>query len=68
MLWVLMRYSLDCQICPHTQAPEPEETELRVMEGDHWVATLRADDQEYLGTTYISLREHKESLIDLSRD
>lgn len=62
-----MRYSLDCPICPYVQDPANQEEALRVVEGEHWAATVRAD-QEYLGTTFITLRTHKEALEDLTLD
>lgn len=60
-----MAYSEYCQICPYLESPSDEELSRRIIEGEHWVATLR-EDQEYLGTTYVTLREHKSSLEALT--
>ena len=39
---------------------------MRLIEGEHWVATLRQQDQEYLGTAFVTLRRHAESLDALT--
>ncbi len=68
LYWTLMRYSADCEVCPIVQAPQSKQGRLDIIEGDFWIANLRADDQSLLGTTYVTLRDHKESLADLTRD
>lgn len=62
-----MRYSLDCDICPIAQDPDPLDDGLRIVDGNYWIANTRLNDQEYLGTAYITLRDHKESLASLSK-
>lgn len=57
----------NCDICPIITQPSPEELSLRLIEGEHWVATLR-EDQQFLGTAYVTLREHKPSLEYLTPD
>ena len=57
----------ECEICPILQNPTETEAQRRLIEGEHWVATLR-EDQEYLGTAFVTARRHVESLPDLSLD
>lgn len=60
-----MSASEHCDICPFLTNPSEEELSRRIIEGKYWVATLR-DDQEYLGTAYVTLRDHKSSLEELT--
>lgn len=39
---------------------------MRLIESERWVATLRQQDQEYLGTAFVTLRRHAESLDTLT--
>jgi len=57
---------MSCEICPIISKPHPEELRLRVIEGEHWVATLRGNDQTLLGTSFITARRHVESLSSLT--
>lgn len=57
----------NCNICPIVNQPSPQELSLRLIEGEHWVATLR-EDQQFLGTAFVTLREHKPSLEYLTPD
>lgn len=61
-----MRYSANCDVCPIVQAPGSAQGRLDIITGEFWIANLRADDQSLLGTTYVTLKEHKESLADLT--
>lgn len=55
-----------CSICPFLLYPDGDELSRRIIEGEHWIVTLR-EDQEYLGTAYVTLRDHKSSLEELTR-
>ena len=52
----------NCDICGHLQSGANQ-----VALTDYW-AVLLAPDQGYLGRCYVTLREHKGSLADLSED
>lgn len=54
-----------CNICPIVNNPNKAEQSRRLIEGEHWVASLR-EDQQFLGTAFVTLRRHKESPEDLS--
>ena len=60
-----MTTSEHCNICPFLTHPNDDELSRRIIEGEHWIATLR-EDQEYLGTAYVTLREHKSALEELT--
>jgi diadenosine tetraphosphate (Ap4A) HIT family hydrolase len=47
--------------------PSDEELALRLIEADHWVATLRRD-QQFLGTAFVTARRHVESLPELTAE
>ena len=55
----------NCDICPIVNNPSPKELSLRLIEGEHWAATLR-EDQQFLGSAFVTLRKHKPSLEYLS--
>jgi len=55
-----------CVICPIIENPPPEEAGLRIHEGEYWRVALRGANQALLGASYITLKDHKESLADLS--
>ena len=57
---------MSCEICPIISNPHPEEFRLRLIEGEHWVATLRGNDQTLPGTSFITARRHVESLSSLT--
>lgn len=48
--------------------PSNEELSARLIEGSHWVATLRSDDQALPGTSFITAKRHVESLSELTSD
>jgi diadenosine tetraphosphate (Ap4A) HIT family hydrolase len=54
-----------CEICPIIENPSQQDIEYRIHEGEAWRVTLR-DNQALLGTTYITLKEHKEGLEQLT--
>jgi len=54
-----------CEICPIIENPSQQDIDFRIHEGEAWRVTLR-DNQALLGTTFITLKEHKESLAQLS--
>lgn len=56
---ILIEMTSDCNIC---QVVTKKATLLAT---DHWVVNL-APDQGYLGRAYVTLREHKANLSDLS--
>lgn len=56
-----------CEICPIIENPDPQEADLRIHEGEFWRVTLR-DNQALLGTSYVTLKDHKGSLEQLSTD
>ena len=58
---------MNCEICPIVTHPSSEEKARRVIESQYWVATLR-QDQEYLGTAFVTARRHVESLPELTQD
>ena len=60
------RSASNCDICPIIENPSADEKSLRLHEGEFWHATLRQQDQEYLGTSYVTLRRHAEALDELS--
>lgn len=47
--------------------PSDEELTLRLIEAEHWVATLRRD-QQFLGTAFVTARRHVESLPELTAE
>jgi diadenosine tetraphosphate (Ap4A) HIT family hydrolase len=53
-----------CEICPIIENPSQLDIDYRIHEGEAWRVTLR-DNQALLGTTYITLKEHKEGLEEL---
>jgi len=53
----------DCEICPFVQTPEVNEAEV-LLTTDRWRTALDRN-QIYLGKSFVTLREHKESLADL---
>lgn len=53
---------LDCEVCNHLQNDTNQ-----VAKSDWWVIAL-APDQGYLGRCYVTLRDHKGSLAELSED
>lgn len=55
----------NCDICPIMHEPSEVEQALRLIEDEYWVATLR-EDQQFLGTAFVTLREHKESMKELT--
>lgn len=54
-----------CEICPVIEQPSELDRAFRIYEGEAWRATLRVN-QAQLGTTYVTLKQHKENLRDLS--
>lgn len=56
-----------CEICPIIENPDPQEADFRIHEGDFWRVTLR-DNQALLGTSFITLKDHKSGLEELSLD
>jgi ATP adenylyltransferase len=54
-----------CEICPIIKNPQQQDIDFRIYEGENWRVTLR-DNQALLGTTFITLKQHKESLAHLS--
>jgi diadenosine tetraphosphate (Ap4A) HIT family hydrolase len=56
-----------CEICPIIENPQQQDIDFRIHEGEAWRVTLR-DNQALLGTTFITLKGHKEGLEQLSYD
>lgn len=56
-----------CEICPIIENPDPQEADMRIHEGEFWRVALR-DNQAFLGTSFITLKDHKESLEQLSAE
>lgn len=56
-----------CEICPIIENPQQQDIDFRIHEGEAWRVTLR-DNQALLGTTFITLKDHKEGLEQLSRE
>lgn len=56
---------MDCDICTLIAHPTNEDRALLVHQGRHWRVTLR-QDQEYLGTVYVTAMRHVSSLPDLT--
>ena len=56
-----------CEICPIIDNPEQQDIDLRIHEGEAWRVALR-DNQALLGTTFITLKSHKEGLEQLSQE
>lgn len=56
-----------CEICPIIKNPSEQDEAFRIHEGEAWRVTLR-DNQALLGTAFITLKRHKESLEELSPD
>ncbi len=54
-----------CEVCPFLETDDSLELAARVASNEHWVATLRHNNQTLLGTTFISARRHVEALEDL---
>ena len=52
-----------CEICPLVQAQRAEDDEV-LLQTDRWAAVLDRN-QTYLGKSFVTLREHKETLSDL---
>ena len=52
-----------CEVCPVVQAPTANETEVLLLT-ERWRAALDRN-QTYLGKSFVTLREHKETLSDL---
>ncbi|NCO10282.1 HIT family protein [Candidatus Saccharibacteria bacterium] len=59
-------YPENCDICPIIRNPNEAEVSRRLIEGEYWVASLR-EDQQLLGTSFLTLKEHKSSLEQLTR-
>lgn len=57
-----MAHNSDCYTCKLS-----ESTENLLLETAHWRVVL-ADDQAYLGRSYVVVRDHKKSLSELSRE
>lgn len=57
---------MECEICGFLKHPSKDEESLRIYVGEHWIVTLRRD-QEYLGTCFITAKRHVESLPALSK-
>jgi len=53
-----------CEICPIVEQPSQQDLKFRIHEGDAWRITLR-DNQALLGTAFITLKPHRESLDQL---
>ena len=60
--------SMSCEICPILSDPSSEELAARLIEGTHWIATLRSNDQALLGTSFITAKRHVEALSELTPD
>lgn len=56
-----------CEICPIIENPAPQEVDMQIHEGEFWRVTLR-DNQALLGTSFVTLKDHKEGLEQLSRE
>lgn len=56
---------MNCDICTLLAHPTEEDTALLVHQGRHWRVTLR-QDQEYLGTVYVTAMRHVASLPELT--
>lgn len=56
---------MQCEICPILKNPSNDELSLRLIETEHWVATLRRD-QQFLGTAFVTARRHVPSLPELT--
>jgi ATP adenylyltransferase len=54
-----------CEICPIIENPSQQDIDFRIYEGDAWRVTLR-DNQALLGTSFLTLKEHKAGLEHLS--
>lgn len=55
-----------CEICPIIENPPPMDLEYRIHEGEAWRVTLRGGNQALLGTTFVTHKDHVESLDQLS--
>ena len=53
----------DCEICPIVQAPQADNSKVLLL-ADRWRVALDRN-QMYLGKSFVTLREHKETLADL---
>lgn len=57
---------MTCEVCPIILNPAQDELDSRLYEGAHWRASLRANDQSLLGTSFITAKRHVESLSELT--
>jgi diadenosine tetraphosphate (Ap4A) HIT family hydrolase len=57
---------MDCEICP-ILASRNDNQDVVVFETKRWRVVLDAD-QRFLGKSFVTLLEHKESISDLSSD
>lgn len=57
---------MNCEICP-ILASRNDDQDVVVFETSHWRVVLDAD-QRFLGKSFVTLLEHKESISDLSTD
>lgn len=53
----------DCEICPYLVGQLIDDENV-LMQTDRWVSVLDPN-QSYLGKSYVTLREHKETISDL---
>lgn len=54
---------MNCEVCELQKQNEPE---LILFENESWVSVLRPDDQEYLGKSIVSCKQHVATLGELS--
>jgi len=54
-----------CEICPIIENPGQQDIDFRIHEGNAWRVTLR-DNQALLGTAFITLKDHKAGLEQLT--
>lgn len=57
---------MNCEICP-ILASSNSGNDVVVLETAHWRVVLD-EDQRFLGKSFVTLREHKESMSDLSSE
>jgi diadenosine tetraphosphate (Ap4A) HIT family hydrolase len=55
-----------CEICPIIENPGPQEADCQIYDGEFWRVALRVGNQALLGTSFITLKDHKQSLRELS--
>lgn len=57
------KFDPECDVCPFVETVPHEFT---VVNGEHWAANLRENDQTLLGTTFVTLKRHAAELDQLT--